>query len=126
MYAIRSYYGEIFNTAVAVTKERRNHPSFIQTEGGEEMLLRTRDAHFGRAFLEELGDSIKKYNNIPYVDDSRITSYNVCYTKLLRHKVGYHIGQVHEVSFYKRSFCIGLKPQLSFPFIHLQETLLVV
>ncbi len=66
----REALGEIFNTAVAVTKERRNHPSFIQTEGGEEMLLRTRDAHFGRAFLEELGDSIKKYNNIPYVDDS--------------------------------------------------------
>ncbi len=69
----REKINEILNTAVAVTKERRNHPSFIQCEGGEEMMLRTRDAHFGRAFLEELGDSITKYFHIPYVPDSPLT-----------------------------------------------------
>lgn len=64
---------EIFKTAIAVAVERRNHPSFIMTEGGEEMMLRTRDAKFGRAFLEELGDSITKYIKIPYIPDSPLT-----------------------------------------------------
>lgn len=69
----REKLNEIFNTAVKVAKERRNHPSFIMTEGGEEMMLRTRDAQFGRAFLEELGDSITKYIKIPYIPDSPLT-----------------------------------------------------
>ncbi len=64
---------DIFNEAVKVIKERRNHPSLIMMEGGEEMLLRTRDAHFGRAFLEELGDSLQKYVKLPYVPDSPLT-----------------------------------------------------
>jgi len=69
----RKKLGEIFNEAVAVIKERRNHPSLIMMEGGEEMLLRTRDPHFGRAFLEELGDSLQAYAKLPYVPDSPLT-----------------------------------------------------
>lgn len=69
----REKLGEIFNEAVAVIKERRNHPSLIMMEGGEEMLLRTRDPHFGRAFLEELGDSLQAYVKLPYVPDSPLT-----------------------------------------------------
>ncbi|TXE07104.1 beta-galactosidase [Seonamhaeicola algicola] len=65
--------GEILNEGVRVIKERRNHPSLIMMEGGEEMLLRTRDAHFGRAFLERLGDSLQAYANLPYVPDSPLT-----------------------------------------------------
>ena len=57
---------EIFNTGVEVIKARRNHPSLIMMEGGEEMLLRTRDAHFGRAFLERHGDSLKSKVDLPY------------------------------------------------------------
>ncbi len=64
---------EIFNEGVRVIKERRNHPSLIMMEGGEEMLLRTRDAKFGRAFLERLGDSLQTYANLPYVPDSPLT-----------------------------------------------------
>ncbi|WP_282121771.1 glycoside hydrolase family 2 protein [Algibacter mikhailovii] len=64
---------EIFNEGVKVIKERRNHPSLIMMEGGEEMLLRTRDAKFGRAFLERLGDSLQAYANLPYVPDSPLT-----------------------------------------------------
>ncbi|NMH89670.1 beta-mannosidase [Flavivirga algicola] len=64
---------EIFNEGVRVIKERRNHPSLIMMEGGEEMLLRTRDAQFGRAFLERLGDSLQTYVNLPYVPDSPLT-----------------------------------------------------
>ncbi len=64
---------EIFNTGVEVIKARRNHPSLIMMEGGEEMLLRTRDAHFGRAFLERHGDSLKSKVDLPYVPDSPLT-----------------------------------------------------
>ncbi|WP_298534374.1 glycoside hydrolase family 2 protein [uncultured Algibacter sp.] len=64
---------DIFNEGVKVIKERRNHPSLIMMEGGEEMLLRTRDAKFGREFLERLGDSLQAYANLPYVPDSPLT-----------------------------------------------------
>ncbi|WP_218972209.1 glycoside hydrolase family 2 protein [Labilibaculum filiforme] len=61
---------EIFNEGVKVIKERRNHPSLIMMEGGEEMMFRTRDPQFGRNFLERLGDSLQAYANLPYVPDS--------------------------------------------------------
>ncbi len=63
----------IMKEAASVIKERRNHPSLIMMEGGEEMLLRTADAKFGRAFLEELGDTLQSYANLPYVPDSPLT-----------------------------------------------------
>lgn len=66
---------EIFNEGVKVIKERRNHPSLIMMEGGEEMMFRTRDPHFGRAFLERLGDSLVKYSGLPYVPDSPMTDH---------------------------------------------------
>lgn len=70
----RNKIEDIFKEAVKVVKERRNHPSLIMMEGGEEMMLRTRDPQFGRAFLEELGDSLQKYDNLPYVPDSPLTN----------------------------------------------------
>lgn len=66
---------EIFAEAARVIKERRNHPSLIMMEGGEEMLLRTRDPKFGRQFLERLGDTLKSYADLPYVDDSPLTCH---------------------------------------------------
>lgn len=66
---------EIFNEGVKVIKERRNHPSLIMMEGGEEMMFRTRDPLFGRAFLERLGDSLQKYSGLPYVPDSPMTDH---------------------------------------------------
>ncbi|WP_430934182.1 glycosyl hydrolase 2 galactose-binding domain-containing protein [Saccharicrinis sp. 156] len=65
--------GAIFNEGVKVVKERRNHPSLIMMEGGEEMLFRTRDPHFGRKFLERLGDSLQAHVDLPYVPDSPMT-----------------------------------------------------
>ncbi len=58
---------------IAVIKERRNHPSLIMIEGGEEMMLRTRDPKFTRNFLEQFGDSIHNYVNLPFVPDSPLT-----------------------------------------------------
>ncbi|WP_297092568.1 sugar-binding domain-containing protein [uncultured Draconibacterium sp.] len=66
---------EIFNEGIKVVKERRNHPSLIMMEGGEEMMFRTRDPHAGRAFLERLGDSLQAYVNLPYVPDSPMTDH---------------------------------------------------
>ncbi len=66
---------EIFNEGIKVVKERRNHPSLIMMEGGEEMMFRTRDPHAGRRFLERLGDSLQAYVNLPYVPDSPMTDH---------------------------------------------------
>lgn len=65
----------IFNEGIKVVKERRNHPSLIMMEGGEEMMFRTRDPHAGRAFLERLGDSLQAYVKLPYVPDSPMTDH---------------------------------------------------
>ncbi|EIJ40718.1 beta-galactosidase/beta-glucuronidase [Galbibacter orientalis DSM 19592] len=69
------HVSEIFNEAVKVVKERRNHPSLIMMEGGEEMMFRTRDPHAGRKFLERLGDSLQAYVPLPYVPDSPMTDH---------------------------------------------------
>ncbi len=66
---------EIFSEGIKVVKERRNHPSLIMMEGGEEMMFRTRDPHAGRRFLERLGDSLQAYVNLPYVPDSPMTDH---------------------------------------------------
>ena len=66
---------EIFNEGVKVIKERRNHPSLIMMEGGEEMMFRTRDPKAGRKFLERLGDSLQAYAKLPYVPDSPMTDH---------------------------------------------------
>ncbi len=60
----------ILNKAVATAKVRRNHPSLIMMEGGEEYFLRTRDAQFANELLLRLGDSLQKYLPLPYVPDS--------------------------------------------------------
>ena len=66
---------QIFNEGVRVIKERRNHPSLIMMEGGEEMMFRTRDPIAGRKFLERLGDSLQHYAKLPYVPDSPLTDH---------------------------------------------------
>ncbi|WET04069.1 beta-galactosidase [Flavobacterium johnsoniae] len=66
---------EIFNEGVKVVVARRNHPSLIMMEGGEEMMFRTRDPKFGRQFLERLGDSLQAHVNLPYVPDSPMTDH---------------------------------------------------
>lgn len=63
----------IIQEAVAVIKDRRNHPSLIMIEGGEEAFLRASDPKFTRTFLEALGDTLHNYVNLPYVPDSPMT-----------------------------------------------------
>ncbi|MRT92013.1 beta-galactosidase [Ancylomarina sp. 16SWW S1-10-2] len=64
---------DIIHEAVLVIKERRNHPSLIMMEGGEEMMLRAADPMFARGFLEALGDSLQSYVKLPFVPDSPLT-----------------------------------------------------
>lgn len=63
----------IIDEAVQVIKARRNHPSLIMIEGGEEMFLRSGDARFTRNFLEKLGRALQQYVDLPYVPDSPLT-----------------------------------------------------
>ncbi|MGY6649815.1 glycoside hydrolase family 2 protein [Wenyingzhuangia sp. IMCC45574] len=63
----------IFVEGEKVITERRNHPSLIMMEGGEEMLLRASDAKFTRDFLETLGKRLQAKANLPYVPDSPLT-----------------------------------------------------
>ncbi|WNH11943.1 glycoside hydrolase family 2 protein [Thalassobellus suaedae] len=58
---------------VAVIKERRNNPSLIMMEGGEEMFLRSGDPAFTRNFLEQLGKALQEQVDLPYVPDSPMT-----------------------------------------------------
>lgn len=58
---------------VKVIKARRNHPSLIMMEGGEEMFLRSGDPKFTRDFLEKLGSELQKQVDLPYVPDSPLT-----------------------------------------------------
>ncbi|WP_232333192.1 glycoside hydrolase family 2 protein [Mariniflexile maritimum] len=58
---------------VAVIKERRNNPSLIMMEGGEEMFLRSGDPAFTRSFLERLGKTLQEQVDLPYVPDSPLT-----------------------------------------------------
>ncbi|MFI3333328.1 MAG: sugar-binding domain-containing protein [Rikenellaceae bacterium] len=64
---------KIIASGVATAIERRNHPSLIMMEGGEEYFLRTRDAEFANKLLLRLGDSLQHYLPIPYVPDSPMT-----------------------------------------------------
>lgn len=63
----------IYQEAVAVIKERRNHPCLILIEGGEEAFLRAADPVFTKKFLEGLGDRLHEYVDLPYVPDSPLT-----------------------------------------------------
>ncbi|WP_025761192.1 glycoside hydrolase family 2 protein [Dyadobacter tibetensis] len=69
----KAFLNQAIQEGISVIKERRNHPSLIMMEGGEEMMLRTRDPKFTRAFLEQFGDSLQKYVDLPYVPDSPLT-----------------------------------------------------
>lgn len=69
----RKQIERVINAGIAVAKERRNHPSLVMMEGGEEYFLRTRDVKFANDFLKELGDSLQYYLPLPYVPDSPLT-----------------------------------------------------
>ena len=69
----KKFLDSIIAEGIAVVKERRNHPSLIMMEGGEEMFLRSGDPMFTRNFLERLGDSLQHYVKLPFVPDSPLT-----------------------------------------------------
>ncbi|MFI3290117.1 MAG: sugar-binding domain-containing protein [Rikenellaceae bacterium] len=87
---------KIIASGVATAIERRNHPSLIMMEGGEEYFLRTRDAEFANNLLLRLGDSLQRYLPIPYVPDSPMTceaSFEAGYkAKEAHHALAYFYG----------------------------------
>jgi len=71
-----AFLERIYAEAVAVIRERRNHPSLILIEGGEEAFLRADDPAFTNAFLLELGRRLHEHCDLPYVPDSPLTDAN--------------------------------------------------
>ncbi|GHB75012.1 glycoside hydrolase family 2 protein [Persicitalea jodogahamensis] len=69
----REFIDRTIGEGIAVIKERRNHPSLIMMEGGEEMFLRATDPKFTLSLLEEFRDSLHTYVNLPFVPDSPMT-----------------------------------------------------
>ncbi|SNR31196.1 beta-mannosidase [Lutibacter agarilyticus] len=63
----------IYQEGENVIKNRRNNPSIIMMEGGEEMLLRASDAEYANNFLKTLGDRYQGMVDLPYVPDSPLT-----------------------------------------------------
>ncbi|MDV7186040.1 beta-galactosidase [Lutibacter sp. TH_r2] len=86
----------IFQEGENVIKNRRNNPSLIMMEGGEEMLLRASDAMYARNFLETLGKRYQGMVDLPYVPDSPLTchvSIEAGYKKKEAvHALGYFYG----------------------------------
>ncbi|WP_146528686.1 glycoside hydrolase family 2 protein [Novipirellula artificiosorum] len=69
----KAFVERIYAEAEATIKERRNHPSLILIEGGEEAFLRASDPQFTKRFLEELGRRLQQHVDLPYVPDSPLT-----------------------------------------------------
>ncbi|WP_298368318.1 sugar-binding domain-containing protein [uncultured Lutibacter sp.] len=65
----------IYQEGENVIKNRRNNPSIIMMEGGEEMLLRASDAKYANDFLVTLGERYKAQVDLPYVPDSPLTCH---------------------------------------------------
>ncbi|AWV96760.1 beta-mannosidase [Arcticibacterium luteifluviistationis] len=68
-----AFVDRIIDEAVGVVKERRNNPSLIMMEGGEEMFLRATDPVFTRRMLEKLGGKLQENIDLPFVPDSPMT-----------------------------------------------------
>ncbi len=64
---------KIYKEGENVIVNRRNNPSLIMMEGGEEMLLRASDAHYANNFLKTLGKRYQAKVDLPYVPDSPLT-----------------------------------------------------
>jgi beta-mannosidase len=90
------YLEKIFKEGESVIIERRNHPSLIMMEGGEEMFLRSGDPKFTRNFLETLGKRLQAKVDLPFVPDSPLTdepSQEAGYKpKEAVHALGYFYG----------------------------------
>ena len=90
MYAIRSYYGKL--SVTSVFSQQRGETKVLNVEGGAEtqefeiradQYDKNRNFFLSHYFKERYDQSLSQ---LPLVLSTynRITSYNVCYTKLLR------------------------------------------
>ncbi|WP_341226318.1 sugar-binding domain-containing protein [uncultured Arcticibacterium sp.] len=68
-----AFVDRIIDEAVDVVKARRNNPSLIMMEGGEEMMLRATDPKATRRMLERLGAKLQENVDLPFVPDSPLT-----------------------------------------------------
>ncbi|SDX79045.1 beta-mannosidase [Lutibacter oricola] len=91
----------IYQEGENVIKNRRNNPSIIMMEGGEEMLLRASDAQYANNFLKTLGKRYQGMVDLPYVPDSPLT----CHVSI---EAGYKKKEaVHALAYF---YGMGRKP----------------
>ena len=90
MYAIRSYYDKVPTPKTVIVSDARHETvQHIIAELGLPVVLKIPDGSFSRGVIrveseQELAQELKHLRHSSSLVLARITSYNVCYTKLLR------------------------------------------
>ena len=75
MYAIRSYYGKPTDKIIAQFEQETGHKVIVDYGGAGKQMAKYQTVLRGDLFMP---------GSYFYINKLRITSYNVCYTKLLR------------------------------------------
>jgi len=63
----------VFEDAITVVKQLRNHPCMVILEGGEEILMTASDPVHNLQFMQELGEVVKPYTDLHYVPVSPLS-----------------------------------------------------
>ncbi|MFC2113240.1 beta-galactosidase, partial [Bacteroidota bacterium] len=68
----------VFNEAISVIKQKRNNPSLVLIEGGEEILYTSSDSMSEQRlrFANELGEVLKPYSKLFYIPTSPLSDHN--------------------------------------------------
>ena len=88
MYAIRSYYASRDNTFESVFNENRNVPDvmvLVESQGNDIKKFKRKYPNYF-FYKSDREIFITSKTPIEVIKEIRITSYNVCYTKLLRRR----------------------------------------
>ncbi|MEL7121509.1 MAG: sugar-binding domain-containing protein [Bacteroidota bacterium] len=63
----------VFNEAINVVKQIRNHPCLVILEGGEEIFMTAANRQHNLNFMLELGESIRPYHHLQYIPASPLS-----------------------------------------------------
>ncbi|KAA3660079.1 MAG: beta-galactosidase [Calditrichaeota bacterium] len=99
-----------FAEAVAILKQRRNHPCNIIIEGSEETLYLPSQSQrkYQWDFVVELGDTLKKYTDLHYIPTSPLSSNHAQFLGLKKHEsahphgVHYGVGRFFMEDYYPK------------------------
>lgn len=63
----------VFQEAIAVVKQQRNHPCLVLLEGSEELFMTAADPKFNLEFVNELGKAIRPYTPLHFLPSSPLS-----------------------------------------------------